>query len=162
MTWGDLQPFATALAGCAAVAAFVLTVLRERHPLTAIERLTSVADKIGPGAARRVVEDYRDERIIRWVLEQRAPADVALRWLGTWLRISASFAFFLWLFGVILVPSNAWIWLAYGLAIALFIGGNAVLSWRRNRRQSWMDQELLWRGIALPAKSTGVREVMPS
>lgn len=162
MTWGDLQPFATALAGCAAVAAFVLTLIRERHPLTAIERLTAVADKIGPGAARRVVEDYRDERIVRWVLEQRAPSDTALRWTGTWLRISASFAFFIWLVGVVFLRPDGWIWLPYGLGIALFIGGNAVLSWRQSRRRSWIDQELLWRGIALPAKSTVVREGMPS
>lgn len=161
MTWTDLQPFATAIAGCAAAAAFVLTLLRERHPLTAIERLTLVADKIRSDSVRQLVEDYRDERTTRWVLEQRAPVDQGLRWTGAWLRITASFSFAVWLVAVAFFPPNGWIWFAYGLAIALFIAGNGFMSWRRSRRQEWMEQEQSWRGITMANSASVVRRGTP-
>ncbi|WP_412161718.1 hypothetical protein [Curtobacterium flaccumfaciens] len=158
MTWSDLQPFATAIAGFAAAAAFVLTFLRERHPLTAIERLTTVADKIRSQEVRQLVEDYRDERATRWVLEQRSPRDRRLRWTGIWLRIAATFAFIVWMVSAVVSRLGGWGWVTYAAAIALFIAGNAVMSWRQSRRNTWIEQEQQWRGITPSAEATVARK----
>lgn len=70
-----MQPIATALAGAAAIATITWTVSRDRHPLTLVERLTTIAGNVRSEPIRRLIEDERDQRAARWVLERRAPRE---------------------------------------------------------------------------------------
>jgi len=137
-----------ALAGFAAVAGFILSLVKERHPLTAVERLSSAAERTRAPEMRALVEDYRDERTVRWVLEQRAPAERGRWWVGLSLRILAGLAFALWLIGASVTPTSVLTWAAYVVAIVLYLFGTLALFLRKQRRSAWMDQERSWRGIS--------------
>lgn len=148
MSWSDVGAVVPVLAGSAAVAGFVLSLVRERHPLTTAERLSAIASRIGSLERRALIEDHRDELAVRWVLEQRAPRLLGAWYLGTALRTAAVFSFCIWLIGTWFAPEAVGTWIAYGAAIALFLVGTLAFYIRRLRRSAWMDQERQWRSIA--------------
>jgi hypothetical protein len=104
----DWQPAATALAGGAAIAVFVFSVIRERHPLAAVERLAAAANAVRMEAVRKLLEDERDERATTWVLQQRAPRETGLRHLGITLRCLGGVALGVWLLGAVVDRTAAW------------------------------------------------------
>lgn len=157
MTWSDFTSMLPALAGSAAVAGFILSLVAERHPLTAIDRLSNAAERIRAPEKRALVEDYRDEQTVRWVLEQRAPAERGRWWVGLGLRILAGLAFASWLLGTWAAPTSVLVWAAYACAIVSYLLGTLALFLRTQRRNAWMDQERSWRRIAVYEPASVVR-----
>ncbi|WP_412148513.1 hypothetical protein [Curtobacterium flaccumfaciens] len=155
MSWLDLGAFVPVLAGAAAVAGFVLSLLRERHPLTTAERLTAVAEQVSVPERRALIEDHRDELAVRWVLDQRAPRLQGTWYLGVALRTAAVFSFCVWLVATWFVPTAVGTWVSYGAAIVLFLAGTLTFHVRQLRRLAWMDQERRWRSI--PQYETAAR-----
>ena len=150
MTWSDLQPLATSLAGIAAIAVFVATVLRERHPLAVVERLGAVAATVEDPASRRLLQDYRDERAVQWVLLMRAPRGRLWLIAGRALRASAVSSFIVWGAGRLADPSAYWVWWFYGLTIVLGVAANMAYERRNTIRSKWIEQEATWRSLVLP------------
>lgn len=148
MSWTDVGAVVPVLAGAAAVAGFVLSLVRERHPLTTAERLSAIAGRVQSPERRALIEDHRDELAVRWVLEQRAPRLLGAWYLGTALRTAAVFSFCLWLIATWSAPAAVGTWVAYGAAIVLFLAGTLAFHVRRVRRSAWTDQERKWRSIA--------------
>lgn len=158
MDLGDLQPFATALAGGAAIITIVVGLMKERHPLSLVERLTSVASNVRDGEARRVIEDYRDARVVSWVLAQRAPQERGLLNLGRWLRGGAVLFLVLWAVSSTLDRTNLWVWVLYGVAIGLAVVSGVPLRRRLTLQDDWVRQEREWR--SLPPVSPSKRVVV--
>ena len=142
-----LQPLTTALAGAAAIAAVSWTVSRDRHPLAMVERLTSIAADVRSDAVRQLVEDERDRRATRWVLERRAPTEARARAAGVVLFCIGSFCLLVWVASAFIDRWAAWAWISYGAGLALVLVSRAVLGIRAGRRRAWMDQERSWRHL---------------
>lgn len=102
------QPLATALAGAAAIATVTWTVSRDRHPLAMVERLTTIATNVRSETVRQLIEDERDQRATRWVLERRAPTEARARAVGVALFCMGSFSLLVWVAGAFIDRWAAW------------------------------------------------------
>lgn len=150
-----LQPLATSLAGAAAIATVTWTVTRDRHPLAFVERLTSIAKDVRSEQVRMLIEDDRDQRAARWVLERRAPQEAAVRTIAITLFCLGSIGLLLWLAGTFVDRLAVWTWVSYGAGLVLMVAARITWGIRASRRKEWMDQERTWR--ALPTESIAQR-----
>lgn len=73
------QPLATSIAGAVAIATITWTVTRARHPSAFVECLTPIAKDVLSQDVRVLVEDERDQRADRWVIERRTPEEAGTR-----------------------------------------------------------------------------------
>lgn len=141
------QPLATSLAGAAAIAAVVFAAARDRHPLTMVERLTTIAHDVRDENVRRLLEDERDEQAVRWALERRAPRDSEIHTLGVILFCLGLSALLGWLAIALVKPWTPLGWIFYGAGLAIVIVSRFVLSVRSTGRKSWIQQERQWRHL---------------
>lgn len=151
-----LQPFATSLAGAAAIATITWTVTRDRHPLAFVERLTSIAKDVRSEQIRVLIEDDRDQRAARWVLERRAPQETTIRTIAITLFCLGSIGLLFWLAGALIDRWAGWTWLSYGAGLALMVTARISWSIRADRRKAWMDQERTWRALPMESKAQRV------
>lgn len=156
MDWAGL--IIGVIAAAAPIAVFLYSVRRDRHPLYLIERLSVLTERMNTGGAREMAGSYRDDLLVKWVLEQRA-RPVGQRW-QRWRNRS-------WRLGGVLFTlcilslAFAWgpVWTAALYVVALVAIGLGTLSGeaRRAARQEWVEQELAWRGLARPWVAQDVR-----
>ena len=156
MTAQDFQLLAQILAGTAAAAAIVLSVVRDRHPLTLIERLTAIARDVSSTEVRALVEEERDRRMVRFVLLQQAPPERRLRGLGILLRVIAVVALLAWLTVALIEPNALWNWAVYAVALVSIGVAHFFESQREEHRTNWIEQERQWRRLPAAAASSRV------
>lgn len=153
-----MQPLATALAGAAAIATITWTVSRDRHPLALVERLTTIAGSVRSEPIRRLIEDERDQRAARWVLERRAPRENLRRVIAITLFCLASIGLLIWITGAFIDRWALWAWTSYGIGLMLMVVSRATWGSRASRRSDWMDQERDWRAIPHSSSAQRVRK----
>lgn len=156
MIWTDLEPVASLLAGIGAIAALGLSLATDRHPLRLVERLTAVAPEIRDENTRKLVEDYRDERVASLILLRRAPAFRGFQWWtwALWLLGTVCLAF--WLLTAIARSELVIGWLFYFAAVLAFLVGRLLFEARKSRREKWISQELVWRNMGSLARAQPV------
>lgn len=156
MQWSDAQPLATSLASIGAFGVLLFSVWKERHPLRLIERLTEIERDIENTETRRLVQDYRDERVTAWVLIRRAPRESTLRGWAVLLRILGAFTLCLWLLLMAIFDQQLWTWWIYAVGLVLIGTATALEVIRGNKRGAWMHQERAWRDLPEPASAQAV------
>lgn len=142
-----------------AVAAFgtlLATLSKDHHPLTPVERLSSLIDKLPVGATRDALVEHRDHAASQWVLRQRAPKFPGLRWLAIGISSASMTIAIAWLI-IALASPTTWVTFAlYGAALVLAIGAQIPARIRDRARRDWMRQEAQWRGMSFPDKASKV------
>jgi len=119
MNWQAVVGVITAVS---ALGVLIHNILKERQPLALVERLSAIAGPLPAGKARQLVEDYRDELSVRWILKQRTPKDRTLVVLVNSLRIASGLSFVIWAVeAVAKIPG--WSWALYFAALVFWTGG---------------------------------------
>lgn len=154
LSW--LPPIAAAVASAATLATILRLVVADRHPLRLVERLGAVASDISDNHVRGLVTDFRDERLVSWVLTRRAPRERRLQVVAYILQVIGVVLFVAWAVGQASAPTSALHWVAYIGGLTGLSTAEAIRRVRMDRRRDWMSQERQWRQLQQPVPASRV------